>query len=823
MRTKVRIRIRLITALLVASVTLLCLFATGVASAAPIEPTIGLIQLDAMIEAAPGTVLHGYMKTVMRGSTIEQIPVDVLAITSDSVTSVGRTTLILIEATGPRIDKAGGIVSGMSGSPIYVSDGGVDKLIGAVSYSSSFTLGGTGLATPIEQMSQIESDYPFAPLAASSAGRLKAAGGPGGTVVVTLDDATSRRLGMRTFVAKPLFALQAGGLRGDDPAFLQYRAFMQKRGIDVIPSVTGLASGDPSFSVPLEAGAAVGAMASRGSFWSGGVGTVTYAYANTVLAFGHPAFWEGESGLEMTNAWIDGVWPSLDEPYKIARVGALRGTITQDRGAGILGRLGVMPSESTITARAVNLDTGRVGTSTSWMPRFAINSSSYNYAGIPSLAAYTAAATIFDSYKVGGSAVTTTTVVVSDGAQTFTILRRNVFDSSQDITTDLVDDVSEIVAAFQDVNTNGLAKADILSVDLQSEITASRNTAQIVDVEAPSGLVWGPNPVRLSLLEYGVAATRTIDTTLNIPVGTSLQGKLRAVPASAAASDSDESASSMFDPYLDSVDRRTVEELVGTLRAEAPNSDLAVVYTPTNPFDMPDPFDLYDGFSMASLASAALLEPDPYASATQTVPTTMYLTGSAEKSTTKATAIVSPRVVAYNGTAKVSGSITGLFQPATVQILTRAAGATTDTVLGRVAVTAGASAATFKATLAGLKKNTLVTVRFDGDDSSLPSRTSVRVQVAAAVGLRSSTTRVRRGRAVTLTATILPPSAGGSVAFQRRNGARWVAIGTRALSPIGTASISWKPPAGETKVRARYLGGATNAGGSSTSLTITAR
>ena len=42
----------------------------------------------------------------------------------------------------------------MSGSPVYVDDGGVDKLIGALSYGSDFTIGGMFLATPVEYMTR---------------------------------------------------------------------------------------------------------------------------------------------------------------------------------------------------------------------------------------------------------------------------------------------------------------------------------------------------------------------------------------------------------------------------------------------------------------------------------------------------------------------------------------------------------------------------------------------------------------------------------------------------------------------------------------------
>ena len=57
-------------------------------------------------------------------------------------------------------------------------------------------------------------------------------------------------------------------------------------------------------------------------------------------------YYEGTSGVFMSNAWIDGVWPSMETPYKMGRPAGLRGTITQDRGAGIMGVDGKMSPEA---------------------------------------------------------------------------------------------------------------------------------------------------------------------------------------------------------------------------------------------------------------------------------------------------------------------------------------------------------------------------------------------------------------------------------------------------------------------------------------------
>jgi hypothetical protein len=807
--------------LLITAVMLAGILGASIASAAPTEPTLGVAALTAKIEAAPGNVVPGYMKTVMRGATIETIPVDVLAVTTAESLTTGGGGLILIRATGPEIDAVGGIVAGMSGSPVYVNDFGTDKLIGAVSYGDTFTLGGTGLATPIEQMAQLEVDHPMA-AALHATGGVRAASAPHGRISVAFDAATAARLGgRRTMVAKPLMQLMVGGLAGDNPVFKAYRSHMASIGIDVVPSVAAAGSGDPSFSTPLVGGASVGFLASRGSYWTGGVGTVTYVNGNTLVAFGHPVFWEGDTGLDMTNAWVNGVWPSFYEPYKVAEPGALRGTFTQDRGAGVMGVIGTLPPETPITAEARNVDNGRVGTATTWMPRFAIDSASYNYAGTPSIAAYTAATQIFDSVKVPGSAVTTTTVVVDDGINPpVTLVRRNVFDDPQDITQRLVGDVSEMVTAFQSVNENGLAHADILSVDLQSDITSRRNTMDLADIEAPDGLTWGDNRVRVSLFRYGVEATETLETTLTIPDGMPLQGQLSAAPQNGGYS----YGGGIYDVFFSSsssANRDSVKDVVDYLNSEQSNSVLIVTYQPDNTFNTGGSSS--GSYNVRSSVATDLPDVTPTGRVTQTISTSSYLTGAVSKNTTVLTASTKRRTAAYGGSATIVGTISGLLQPATVTITGRVFGDDTETVLGHADVVGTSSIGTFSKTIHGLRRNMVVTVRFDGDDKALASSTEVPVDVAAGVSLRTSARLVRGSGGVTLTASIRPSDAGGSVAFERRKGRRWVVIGSRWLSASGNASMSWRPPAGTSTLRAHYRGGITNVGADSRTVVVRRR
>lgn len=71
------------------------------------------------------------MKTTFKGTAIADVDVRVLAVVP-SIYPWGK--LILLESDDARITRIGGVAGGMSGSPIFVDDGGTQKLIGAISW-----------------------------------------------------------------------------------------------------------------------------------------------------------------------------------------------------------------------------------------------------------------------------------------------------------------------------------------------------------------------------------------------------------------------------------------------------------------------------------------------------------------------------------------------------------------------------------------------------------------------------------------------------------------------------------------------------------------
>ncbi len=83
----------------------------------------------------------------------------------------------------------------------------------------------------------------------------------------------------------------------------------------------------------------------RGDLEMGATGTVTHVDGTRVYAFGHPFLNLGPTAYPMTRAHVYTVLPSLDSSMKIATLGPVIGTMSQDRSTAVGGTLGAGPRE----------------------------------------------------------------------------------------------------------------------------------------------------------------------------------------------------------------------------------------------------------------------------------------------------------------------------------------------------------------------------------------------------------------------------------------------------------------------------------------------
>jgi hypothetical protein len=807
--------VRVLLGEVITAAALALVFATS-ALAAPSVPILKFTDLRTDLLAAPNHQLNGYMKTVVSGSDIATIPLTVVGV---PLTGGADDDLIMFEATGTLIQKYGGIVAGMSGSPIYVNDGtGVEKLVGAVSYGDYFTLGGTGLATPIEAMTHIEENYSTA---APLSSPVITSNGLFNRIIVAPDPqhyAGAAKAG--AFVATPLSSVFIGGLKPSSAGYKALAKDLTARGIRVVSLDSPLAGegGDNTqFSTEMTAGASVAAMVSRGDMWVGGLGTVTYANNGNVLAFGHPAYWAGTTSLYLSNAWIEGVWPNSYEPYKVGEPGTVRGTVTQDRDSGILGKLGLYPAETTITASALDVGTGKETTSAVYIPRSLISHGVAD-SSLVSVAAYIAGSELFDQRMQPGSAHSTATVTVRDGDTTRTVVLANYSSSSSDIASAVDYDVATAISTLQSVLAYGVDDLEIVSVNLTGEYSARRTDAQIVKVDAPNGLHVGANRIRVDALVYGIVATQTVETTLTIPAGTPLDGTLAAQAAS-YASDNSMSLGDMGSSFS----RKTIAGLVAQLNATLPDTTMLVTYQPTSSSssgstdNTDDSNDQIDSPSTTlSTITTQLLAPWP-------------VSGQARSYATIIDALVMPNPISYAGFADgIVGEIDGPSAATVVSLYSTTAGSSTESLVATTTATSYGGVLVFEIPLMRtFTTNTSFRVHVDGGDTWSGADATVKLGVQAIASLSSSASSIKKGKSVTLKASVYPnTAAGGTVVFERLSGKKWIKISSKTLTVSGSnavASISWKPGKGKYKVRARYLGGTYNAATTTGTRTITVK
>ncbi len=250
----------------------------------------------------------GEGRTVLQGTTIESFSFEILDVLE---TDGFAGNLILIHCSGPVIERSGGIAAGMSGSPLFV-DG---KLIGAVAFT-------TPLPTPVTvtpRRSRICSGLRLRhqPVRTVRRGLLEEL--PAGTPIMV------------------------GGLRGR--AFELLRERLAKAGQRTVQQPDGPtvpANPDPpAAGAELVEGSAIGASLSTGDIVLTALGTVTWRDGERLLAFGHPFLQRGPTSLFLHPAYIYGVVPSMELPFKGAALRAAARVVRAgplQRAGRLLGR-----------------------------------------------------------------------------------------------------------------------------------------------------------------------------------------------------------------------------------------------------------------------------------------------------------------------------------------------------------------------------------------------------------------------------------------------------------------------------------------------------
>src|SRR5262245_4909397 len=307
------------------------------------EPPLAFFPVD---QVKPGMVGTG--RTVFAGDTQEEFRANIVGVLQNAIGP--RRDLIIARLDGGPLATTG-VIQGMSGSPVYL-DG---KLLGAVSYSlGAFPREPIAGITPIGEMvdavnaagprgadRSLAVEWPATPAAVySTLGRILArASAPLGALP---GDAQIIGPGSLADLAPTLRPIGAAMVLGGLAPSID-RDLRQALSVPAVGQSGSPGTGSPN--QPLRAGDPVGLSLIHGDLEVGATGTVTYVDRDRVYAFGHPFLNLGTTSFPMTRARVLTVLPSLQISMKLASMGPVIGTMSQDRTTAVGGTLGTAPRE----------------------------------------------------------------------------------------------------------------------------------------------------------------------------------------------------------------------------------------------------------------------------------------------------------------------------------------------------------------------------------------------------------------------------------------------------------------------------------------------
>ena len=461
----------------------------------------------------------------------------------------GSQRMIMARTSGDFIEHVGGVLQGMSGSPIYV-DG---RLVGALSAGLKDLSPYTFFITPIEDMTPLwsmpdtKNQTSIATIdlvkeleerkKAEEKRRLRAREKAFAKMSSEEREAEWRDMiaalnGEKAEDTAPASdesaAEEASGAENADTADKSDRAAEEKayfftRGFnaaglrylqDKLPmngiSLLPLGGSGTSaklhtrYDATLTGGQPVGVALVYGDFSIGATGTVTAADGKNVLAFGHSFMHKGNVNYFMTDADVIGTIAGQSNGVKIANIGSVIGRVNQDRETGIAGILGTLPTSVPVQIHVRDSALGREETFGAQI--------AYDEDFLPLLSgrvAYAAMSRVSDA--LGSSTARVRFAIRTNAYEGGTFERRNMYYSAADVGQVAV---TELLQAMNLIVTNAEKESDLLDVKVDVELTGDRQTAVLVSA-TPNKMTVKPGDT--VTFQTKIRPYRRAEETLSIP------------------------------------------------------------------------------------------------------------------------------------------------------------------------------------------------------------------------------------------------------------------------------------------------------------------
>lgn len=250
--------------------------------------------------------------------------------------------LLMVELSSPEIDGAGkrmpaGIWAGMSGSPVYDENG---ALIGAVAYGFSSEAINVAGVTPASEMKEI----------GKLPGSVKLSGKARGAIANEIDAKVPNtvrqlqpvRVSTTGLAEKTKKLKRVKGYQGVSASGLSGTGSTSEMSLN-----GGVTDGA---DYPIVPGGNIAVSYGFGAVTEASVGTVTAVCGDEVYAYGHPNSYNSKLKASFHGASAAVIVPSAGDSYKqVSGIGKALGSITQDRLAGVKGKVGALPEMTTVS------------------------------------------------------------------------------------------------------------------------------------------------------------------------------------------------------------------------------------------------------------------------------------------------------------------------------------------------------------------------------------------------------------------------------------------------------------------------------------------
>ncbi len=473
---------------------------------------LGMQPVMAMPPLLPtGEVTEGMSGTaytiVDESGEIRPFQVDVVGV----IRKGKATPMIMAKASGPLIEATGGILQGMSGSPIYVEG----RLMGALASTLKEMSPYTFFITPIEDMIPLwdmpdkknqthlvgidlkklaeerekkETEQKAKEEAAEEKDKKAETGEKTKEKAkkTETEEKTKKEPVSSTEKAAVAEELSGNGetakteeksllyLSGFDESARSYlldNVFHRDQGMSPMDAVTYFPGGQGTdYHASLEPGSMIGVALTYGDFSIGTAGTVTAVEGKKILGFGHHFLHKGNVNYFLTEASVVGTVSAVSGGTKMANIGNIIGRISQDRETGVAGELGVFPD---VVPMKIAVKDNILGREKNYGVRIA-----YDEELLPQISAsvaYAALSKTMDTMGEGTAQVHFT--IRTDAAEDGKAERTNMFYNTSDIGKIAV---LELAQAVDIICSNAERESDIVDIQVDIDVKDGRKTAVIL-------------------------------------------------------------------------------------------------------------------------------------------------------------------------------------------------------------------------------------------------------------------------------------------------------------------------------------------------------